>query len=297
MTTKTIYIEPPKGFQIVCIAKIDNDIYFDINNHTIELPQIDGFRCILKSADKGKLISESETLKFVIGNFESNDAAKASLHNIKGTISYYLSLNRCSFKLKFYIRNLSAVELTLEGSAKLSVMRPLYWGNSVMLNSQKVENALALLQRAEQIQHTEIAFMLYVVVLESLLDDEAQEKKEGKIIQLIEATQDFIEQNEASADIKSTLICNLENLKTLGSRNAVKKMISRLCGKETYKVNGRDVKYTSIYNECYNKRNLFAHQGIAAEDINLYIEAIRTISYEVVLKHLQNEVNILHITK
>lgn len=283
------------GFQIIYSVTIRNECYLNYECDEIELLKDEkhSVTCILKSGEPDKWIRKSKSLLFIIETFDTAEAAREYADYFIHTIKYYLSKSGCAFNLKYRIKDLSSMEIRFRSFATLSVLVSFRMNAILPVPNEKAKNAVNLLEKAEALPYTELRFFMYVVTLESLLDNDATKvKKTPEFLSALYNIIKYVDDNiNLGKNDKKSIIDLLDSFRMIGSRKAVTNFIKKyypdgkaLCG-------GKSQKYTSIYQKCYTMRNNFVHYGIVDKKIPEYMGAISKIAYDMVFAYANDPGN------
>lgn len=284
---KIIHILDADEYQVLFDVRITNGDYININEEDKEIFNDGNVSCHLRSGIEGLPIKKSDKLLFVLGDFSDEESAKDRALKFGASLRYYLSARRFTYTFKWRIYKKGTAEVIIECSANLSILRPFQFEEELPFPKEHFDEALKILESAENIQDTPVRFCLYLVVMEAILDPKESTvlKDETELIDLIDKTIAFVDENskgncktkKAGFQIKEML----EGLKKVGSRNAVKKKLEEYFRDKQTECAGKQRTYINIYNDAYNYRNRFLHDGTVQEEITVYLESVRTIAYDV----------------
>jgi hypothetical protein len=277
------------GFKVIMALHITNGVYLNYDMDKICFIELDGIKYMLFSdeilGNEKKPIKDCQKMKFEFGNFETEGIAKEKAENFKMNLRFHLAQKGCIYdEINYIIDDISRVTIKSHSdvTASLSVRIPLKLNKLLNIDyNEKVINAIKLMEMANKAKDTVVSFMLHLIILESLLDDDTNRLKSSDTINFINNITGYAISLDYQGNDKESIINQICSLKTQGSRNSVIKVIDKYCQGKKVRVELKMKSYKDVYNKCYNMRNNFVHNGIAQNEVGKYLNAIQIITYDV----------------
>jgi hypothetical protein len=246
----------------------------------------------MSSKETDKKIKETKELLFEAYGFTSYNEAESYKDNFNDNIRFYLLSRYFVFEIKTKIVDPPSkalfISIAIASSSAMGTSLTISdykfdFHNKLNDYNDKLKNILNLLEYAHSIKIQDVSFLLYVMVLDSLVDNSEKRELDSSKTDSINKVIAFIDSEINDSGIKKTFKTQINNVATIGSRNAINNLIKMHCAGKKIEVPTKGfLSYRKIFNECYEFRNKYVHDGVLSDEYALYLGSLQTITHELV---------------